>query len=242
MSLISVELRVLREKFKVLPGRSQVKPGDRVLIATQNGLETGVVVSLNESEENEKSDIRLLRILNEDDYRVLRENKVLANKVFPEILREIRQERLKMDIVSVSYTYDRQKIFIYYTAPDRVDFRNLIRQLGGLMKIRVQMVQIGARDEAAIKGGLGICGREVCCKVFLKDMESVNIDMARKQGLSLNPENISGSCGRLICCLRYENSQYENMGPEDGYQDIPIDKERGRKPKRVFSGRHQKPY
>ena len=117
-----------------------------------------------------------------------------------------------MRLTKVAYTYDRQKLFIYYTAPERVDFRNLIRKLGTKLKIRVQMVQIGVRDELSIKGAVGICGRRVCCSVFLKGMEAVNIEMARNQQLSLNPENISGCCGRLLCCLRFENHHYEESG------------------------------
>lgn len=211
MNLITVELRELGEEFSVLPGRSEVQVGDRVLIATQSGLETGIVISFTDNNLAEKPKMRVLRVLNEDDHRVIKENSLLADKIRPEIINEVLSENLNMDIANISYTYDRQKIFIYYTAPERVDFRNLIRKLGSRMRIRIQMVQVGVRDEAAIKGSIGICGREICCKVFLKDMESVNIDMARNQHLSLNPENISGCCGRLLCCLRYENSQYEGI-------------------------------
>ncbi len=213
METATVELREFREKYRVRPGRSAVRPGDRVLIATRSGLETGTVRSVDKTpegpEKKEAPEMKIIRKLNRDDYRVLEENIKLSEKIRPEVEAEIESSSLNMSLARVSYTYDRQKLFVYYTAPERVDFRDLIKKLGSRLKIRVQMVQIGVRDETALKGGIGLCGRVVCCREFLKAMETVNIDMARNQQLSLNPENISGCCGRLMCCLRFENTYYE---------------------------------
>lgn len=214
MIAVIVELRDLHEHYPAAPGRMDVSLGDSVLISTANGLETAVVAELEKIINEKKVEMKIIRILNDDDYRVLDENKEYSRKVSPDVVKAIEEENLDMKLARVSYTYDRQKLFIYYTADARVDFRRFIRILGGKLKVRIQMVQIGVRDKAAIVGGLGICGREICCRRFLKNLESVNIDMARNQQISLNPESISGSCGRLLCCLRYEVDFYESIRKE----------------------------
>ncbi len=214
MIVVNVELRELHERFAAKPGRADVKLADRVLLSTPNGLETAVVVETEKVVDEKKVDMEIIRHLNEDDYRVLEENKEYTKKVKPEVVKTIKEEKLDMKLICVSYTYDRQKLFIYYTADTRVDFRKFIRALGSKLKVRIQMVQIGVRDKASIIGGLGICGREICCSKFLRNIASVNIDMARNQQISLNPENILGICGRLLCCLRYENKFYESIRKE----------------------------
>jgi len=211
MSNVIIELREHRERQPARAGKVEAQVGDRVLVSTPNGLEAGLVVECNDSPPGETPEIRLVRLLNKDDRRVIEENKKLAEKAFPGVSEEIEKENLKMKLTKVAYTYDRQKLFVYYTAGERVDFRNLIKSLGAKFKVRIQMVQIGIRDEAALTGGIGLCGRIICCHTFIRDMESVNIDMARDQQLSLNPENISGCCGRLLCCLRYENEFYRSV-------------------------------
>jgi cell fate regulator YaaT (PSP1 superfamily) len=214
MSIVIVEARDLHERIPAKSGRFDVKPGDKVLISSDNGLESAVVVDVPETYDKKRVDMEIIRHLNEDDMRVLKENEELGRKVYPDILKEVKTEKLDMKLTKVSYTYDRQKLFIYYTAEKRVDFRKFIRVLGVKLKIRVQMVQIGVRDNASIIGGIGMCGRDLCCHSFLRHIESVNIDMARNQNISLNPENISGCCGRLLCCLRYENCMYEEAKKE----------------------------
>jgi cell fate regulator YaaT (PSP1 superfamily) len=211
MNAIIVELRDLHESLPAKSGRIEVKTGDRVLVSTPNGLEAATVIEPDKEVNDKKIEIEIIRYLNDDDYRVLKENKRYACKMLPDVTKAIKEEKLDMKLAGISYTYDRQKLFIYYTANSRVDFRKLIRVLGAKLKVRVQMVQIGVRDKASIVGGLGVCGREICCHKFLRNIESVNIDMARTQQISLNPENISGCCGRLLCCLRYENEFYEEM-------------------------------
>lgn len=211
MIVVTVELRDLREKHLSKPGRADVEPGDDVLVSTPNGLETGKVVEGEHMHENDDVEMKIIRILNENDFNVIKENRRQAKSIEEDIFYEISRENLEMKLVKITYTYDRQKLFIYYTAEERVDFRDLIRVLGTKLKVRIQMVQIGVRDAAAIMGGVGICGREVCCHRFLRDIESVNMDMAADQSLSLNPESISGCCGRLQCCLRYEKDFYDEV-------------------------------
>jgi len=208
MIAVVVEMRDLHERFPAKPGRSDVKIGDEVLVSNSSGLETATVVETEKIVDDRKIELNVIRLLNEDDYRVLEENKAYSSKVMPEVTKAINDENLDMKLTYVSYTYDRQKLYVYYTAENRVDFRKFIKTLGAKLKLRIQMVQIGVRDKASIVGGLGICGREICCSKFLRCIKSVNIDMARNQQISLNPENISGCCGRLLCCLRYENDVY----------------------------------
>lgn len=208
MEIVTIALRKLCEFYPADPGRKDVYPGDRVLVSTDNGLETGRVMSKEKESGDKEVSKKIIRKLNENDYGVLKENKEQAKQVRPEIIREIERQELNMDVTKINYTYDRQKLYIYYTAESRVDFRELIRVLGRKLKVRIQMVQIGVRDEVAIMGGIGLCGREVCCAKFLRELESVNLDLARNQNLSINPDNITGCCGRLLCCLRFENKMY----------------------------------
>ncbi len=208
MIAVTVEMRELREKYPARPGRVKLQPGDRVLVATSTGLEIGSIIETGRNIHDKKIEMKVVRALTEDDYRILRENRKKSEEVKPEIMKAVREENLNMCLTKVCYTYDRQKLFVYYTAPERIDFRNLIRNLGGKYKIRIQMVQIGIRNEAAVLGGIGPCGEEICCKRFLRNIDAVNIDMARNQHLSLNSDSVSGCCGRLLCCLRYENEYY----------------------------------
>jgi len=214
MIVVGIELRKLKEHHYAKPGRADVKIGDEVLVSTENGLEAAIVIEPEKIIQGKKVDMKVIRLLNDDDRRVLNENVEYSKKVLPDVQKTIRDESLEMKLTGIFYTYDRQKLFIYYTAEKRVDFRKLIRVLGAKLKVRIQMVQIGVRDNSAILGGIGICGRELCCNKFLRNIESVNIDMARNQQISLNPENISGCCGRLLCCLRYENDYYREAKKE----------------------------
>ncbi len=211
MSSVVIEIGLLRNRFDALTTRIETKPGDRVLVASSEGLNTATVVSGAYPEKPEKKDKyewKIIRTLTKEDYRILEENRAAADDKTAEVKEEIRKENLNMNLTRLSYTYDRSKMYVYYTAEGRVDFRNLIRKLGSKLKIRIQMVQIGVRDEAAMLGGIGLCGREICCSRFLRNIETVNIDMARNQNLVQNTENISGCCGRLLCCLRFEEEFY----------------------------------
>ncbi len=151
----------------------------------------------------------ILRKVNEYDLKKIEENKRKEKEAFKACLQKIEDRESKMKLTSVEYTFDRNKLFVYYTAEGRIDFRELIKDLGYLLKTRIQMVQIGVRDEAKMLGGFGPCGRQLCCMTFLKDFKPVAIEMAKEQDLSLNPTKISGICGRLMCCLTYEYDLYK---------------------------------
>src|SRR5699024_9611873 len=151
-----------------------------------------------------------------EDKRTVLENETFAKVAFQTETEKIQYYSLDMSLVEVEYTLDRNKIIFYFTADGRVDFRNLVKDLAALFKTRIELRQIGVRDEAKMLGGIGPCGRMLCCSTLLGDFEPVSIKMAKDQNLSLNPTKISGLCGRLMCCLKYENDQYENAK-----QDLP---------------------
>lgn len=186
--------------------------GDYVIVETARGIEYGKVASLvREVEEHDvvlplKKIIRKARI--EDDTQV-EENRLDAEQAFVKCAEKIREHELDMKLVDVEYTFDRNKIVFYFTAEGRVDFRNLVKDLAAIFRTRIELRQIGVRDEAKMLGGIGPCGRMLCCSTFLGDFEPVSIKMAKDQNLSLNPSKISGLCGRLMCCLKYENDEYE---------------------------------
>ncbi len=186
--------------------------GDYVIVETARGIEYGKVTSpVKEVDENDvvlplKKIIR--KALVEDQIQV-EENRMDAEQAFGKGIEKIREHELDMKLVDVEYTFDRNKIVFYFTAEGRVDFRNLVKDLAAIFRTRIELRQIGVRDEAKMLGGIGPCGRMLCCSTFLGDFEPVSIKMAKDQNLSLNPSKISGLCGRLMCCLKYENDEYE---------------------------------
>ncbi|MDN4608875.1 PSP1 domain-containing protein [Sporosarcina highlanderae] len=186
--------------------------GDYVIVETARGIEYGkVAIPVREVDENDvvlplKKIIR--KALVEDQIQV-EENQTDAEQAFGKCLEKIREHELEMKLVDVEYTFDRNKIVFYFTAEGRVDFRNLVKDLAAIFRTRIELRQIGVRDEAKMLGGIGPCGRMLCCSTFLGDFEPVSIKMAKDQNLSLNPSKISGLCGRLMCCLKYENDEYE---------------------------------
>ncbi|MCM3639430.1 MULTISPECIES: PSP1 domain-containing protein [Bacillales] len=186
--------------------------GDYVIVETARGIEYGKVASsVREVDENDvvlplKKIIR--KALVEDQIQV-DENRADAEQAFGKCVEKIREHELEMKLVDVEYTFDRNKIVFYFTAEGRVDFRNLVKDLAAIFRTRIELRQIGVRDEAKMLGGIGPCGRMLCCSTFLGDFEPVSIKMAKDQNLSLNPSKISGLCGRLMCCLKYENDEYE---------------------------------
>ena len=208
--VVGVAIRKNKEKFYFNPRELNLAVGDKVLVETENGIEWGEVVELEKVLEKVQGEIRrVLRRMNEYDLKKKEENKRKERETFKYCLQKIEDRELKMKLTSVEFTFDRNKLFVYYTAEGRIDFRELIKDLGYLLKTRIQMVQIGVRDEAKMLGGFGPCGRPLCCKTFLKDFKPVAIEMAKEQDLSLNPTKISGVCGRLMCCLTYEYSLYK---------------------------------
>jgi len=153
---------------------------------------------------------RVIRKATREDIEKIKKNKEEAKKAFGICLKKIDKHKLEMKLIQAEYSFDRSKIIFYFTAKGRIDFRKLVRDLATIFKIRIEMRQIGVRDEAKLRGGFGPCGLPLCCTTFLKEFSSVTLQMARNQNLPLNPNKISGLCGRLMCCLTYEHSDYAN--------------------------------
>ena len=196
------------------PGANQIEKDDRVVVETSRGVEYGLVVQGPRlaSEEDVVAPVRtILRKATQKDEEVNRRN-IESEKEAMEICREkIAKHGLEMKLVECEYTFDGNKILFYFTAEGRVDFRELVKDLASVFKTRIELRQIGVRDEARACPGMGVCGRPFCCQTFLPDFIPVSIKMAKDQNLSLNPTKISGACGRLMCCLKYEESTYEDL-------------------------------
>jgi cell fate regulator YaaT (PSP1 superfamily) len=184
-----------------------------VIVETVRGVEFGKVVIANKEVGEEDIVLplkKVLRLADEKDRFQVEENRNAAKEAFDVCVDKIIEHDLEMKLVDVEYTFDRNKVIFYFTADGRVDFRELVKDLAAIFKTRIELRQIGVRDEAKMLGGIGPCGRMLCCSTFLGDFDPVSIKMAKDQNLSLNPTKISGLCGRLMCCLKYENDEYES--------------------------------
>ena len=191
-----------------------LKKGDHAVVETARGMECGCVARENRkvSEDSITKPLKkVLRAATEADIDQLNENKQKEKEAFKICAEKIAKHGLDMNLVNVEYTFDRSKILFYFTADGRVDFRELVKDLAFVFRTRIELRQIGVRDESGMIGGFGICGRPFCCNTFLNDFQPVSIKMAKEQGLSLNPSKISGTCGRLMCCLKYEQDTYEHL-------------------------------
>lgn len=194
------------------PGREKLDPGMGVIVETARGIEFGTVVIGNKNVPDKEVVQPLkpiIRIAKNSDYQKLEENKEKEAEAFKIASEKIAEHKLDMNLVDTEYTFDGSKILFYFTADGRVDFRELVKSLAGVFRTRIELRQIGVRDEAKTLGAVGICGRTLCCSTFLQDFHPVSIKMAKEQGLSLNPTKISGVCGRLMCCLQYEQNVYD---------------------------------
>ena len=188
--------------------------GDYAMVETVRGIECGLVAKANHgvSEDNITKPLKkVIRVATDGDIKTLEENKAKEKDAFGICEKKIEAHGLDMNLVDVEYTFDRSKLLFYFTADGRVDFRELVKDLASTFKTRIELRQIGVRDESRMIGGFGICGRPFCCNTFLTDFQPVSIKMAKEQGLSLNPTKISGTCGRLMCCLKYEQDTYEHL-------------------------------
>ncbi|GAB4072089.1 stage 0 sporulation family protein [Barrientosiimonas marina] len=199
------------------PDSYPLEENDYVIVETARGVEFGKVVITNRMVEEDDVVLPLNRVIrkaSEEDKMTVAENNELADRALKISPQKVRDHDLDMKLVDADYTFDRQKIIFYFTAEGRIDFRNLVKDLAATFKTRIELRQIGVRDEAKRLGGIGPCGRLLCCSTFLADFEPVSIKMAKDQNLSLNPAKISGLCGRLMCCLKYENDDYETAKRE----------------------------
>lgn len=212
--VISVKFKEGGRAYYFDPDGNTVNIGDSVIVGTQNGNEFGTVSEANHSVDNGaivKPLRKMLRKATEHDFKRLEENKKKQTETFKLCEELIISHKLDMKLVEVEYSFDANKIVFFFTSDGRVDFRELVKDLAARLHTRIELRQIGVRDEARMLGGLGICGQPYCCKRFLNDFQPVSIKMAKEQGLSLNPTKISGSCGRLMCCLKYEQDAYEYL-------------------------------
>lgn len=212
--VIGVKFKEVGKVYYFDPAGNQVEKGQKVIVETVRGVECGECAMENKEIDDNiivKPLKSIIRIATEEDYKTLEQNHIKEKRAFRICEEKIAQFGLDMHLVEAEYTFDGTKALFFYTAPERVDFRELVKCLASVFKVRIELRQIGVRDEAKMIGGLGICGREFCCKGFLHDFQPVSIKMAKEQGLSLNPVKISGSCGRLMCCLKYEQASYEHL-------------------------------
>ncbi|MFC1804374.1 stage 0 sporulation family protein [Candidatus Omnitrophota bacterium] len=198
-----------------------IKEGEHVIVEHDRGLDYGQVISpKNRAQEKSKETLKkVVRLATESDLRQIADNRCKAKSAFNACIKKIEEHKLDMKLVRAEYSFDRTKIIFYFTAEGRVDFRSLVKDLAKIFKARIELRQIGVRDEAKMFGGFGPCGRELCCAKFLKDFEPVTIKMAKEEGLPLNPPKISGLCGRLMCCLSFEYETYKSLSkglPREG--------------------------
>jgi len=212
--VISVRFRGGCKNYYFNPNGNQVKMGDQVIVETAQGPEFATCTEGNHEVEDSaivKPLSPMLRMATDSDRRTVEQNKKRESEAFDICEKKIAAHGLEMKLVNVSASFDGNKIVFYFTADGRVDFRELVRDLAGVFRARIELRQIGVRDEAKMIGGLGICGRPFCCGSFLGGFQPVSIKMAKEQGLSLNPVKISGTCGRLMCCLKYEQEAYLDL-------------------------------
>lgn len=214
VEVISVKFRDGGKAYYFDPAGYQVETGSKVIVEMQNGRDLGTVSEGNHPVSDEcivKPFCKMLRFANEKDFQRVEENKVKEKEAFKICEGMIENHGLEMKLVCVDYSFDASRIIFFFTADGRVDFRELVKDLAAHFHTRIELRQIGVRDEAKMLGGIGMCGQPYCCKQFLNDFETVSIKMAKEQGLSLNPTKVSGSCGRLMCCLKYEQDAYEYL-------------------------------
>ena len=212
--VIGVRFRQAGKIYFFAPGKLQIKQGDKVIVETARGVEFGSVVTGPKEVPDDEIMQPLkpvIRIATEEDKQVEEKNREKEKEAFEICLEKIRKHELDMKLINAEYTFDNNKVLFYFTADGRIDFRELVKDLAAVFRTRIELRQIGVRDETKIRGGIGICGRPLCCHTYLSEFAPVSIKMAKEQNLSLNPTKISGVCGRLMCCLTNEEETYEEL-------------------------------
>lgn len=214
LKIIGVRFKSVGKIYYFDPGRFDVKEGEKVIVETARGVECGeaVIVDREIDEEKFSNPIKqIIRIATPEDMKTIERNREKEKDAMKICEQKIKDHKLKMNLIDCECTFDNNKLLFYFTAENRVDFRELVKDLASVFRTRIELRQIGVRDEAKMLGGLGICGQPFCCSRFLGEFQPVSIKMAKEQGLSLNPTKISGTCGRLMCCLKYEQESYEDL-------------------------------
>lgn len=215
--VIGVRFRTAGKIYFFAPGKLDIKQGDYVIVETARGVEYGRVVSGPKDVKDEEVVQPLksvIRIATEQDKRTVEKNREKEKEAFQICQEKIRKHELEMKLIDAEYTFDNNKVLFYFTADGRIDFRELVKDLAAVFRTRIELRQIGVRDETKIRGGIGICGRPLCCSTYLSEFAAVSIKMAKEQNLSLNPTKISGVCGRLMCCLTNEEETYEELNSQ----------------------------
>lgn len=214
ISIIGVRFRPAGKIYYFDPLDFEVKAGDHVIVETARGVEYGLVV-LDKREISENEDMPplkpIIRMATEEDEQRVKANKEKEKDALAVCRTKVEKHGLDMKLIGCEYTFDNSKLLFYFTADGRVDFRELVKDLATVFHTRIELRQIGVRDETKLRGGIGICGRELCCHTYLSDFIPVSVKMAKEQNLSLNPTKISGNCGRLMCCLKHEEDAYEYL-------------------------------
>ncbi len=214
VKVIGVRFRKAGKIYFFAPGELNIKVGDKVIVETARGVEYGSVVTGIKEVDDEQITQPLkpvIRIATQEDRRKQERNREKEKEAFQICLEKIRKHGLEMKLIDAEYTFDNNKVLFYFTADGRIDFRELVKDLASVFRTRIELRQIGVRDETKIRGGIGICGRPLCCNTYLSEFAPVSIKMAKEQNLSLNPTKISGVCGRLMCCLTNEEETYEEL-------------------------------
>ncbi len=213
-TVIGVRFRPAGKAYYFDPVDVEYKQGQYVIVETSRGIECGEIIIANKQVAS-KTVVqplkKVIRIVTKEDEETIRANNEKEKEAFRVCKEKIIKHNLDMKLVDVEYTFDNNKVLFYFTSDDRVDFRDLVKELASIFRTRIELRQIGVRDETKMCGGIGICGRELCCNKFLSDFQPVSIKMAKEQNLSLNPIKISGICGRLMCCLKYEEESYQEI-------------------------------
>lgn len=212
--IVGVKFKYTGKIYYFNPGELNLKVGQLVLAKTSRGIEIGKIVLSNRNLFDDKISMDLkdiIRVATQKDIEKFKKIKQREKKAFRIFNDKIKKYKLEMKLIGVEFLFDESKVIFYFTSDKRIDFRNLVKDLAAIFKIRIELRQVGVRDEARILGGIGSCGRALCCASFLKDFQPVSIKMAKEQGISLNPIKISGMCGRLMCCLNYEQKIYSDI-------------------------------
>lgn len=229
--VVGVRFRDTGKTYYFDPKDMDIKKGQHLVVETAKGIECGTAqFAVKEIDDSEiVSPLKpVIRIADDEDLKILEENKKLEKEALKICEQKIGEHNLEMYLTDCEYAFDRAKIIFYFTADGRVDFRELVKDLGSYFHTRIELRQIGVRDESRLLGGLGICGRPFCCSTFLDDFHSVTIKMAKDQGLSLAPSKISGTCGRLMCCLKYEQNSYDYLRKITPEKNTAVDCPEGR--------------
>lgn len=217
VKVIGVRFRTAGKIYFFSPGKFQVEQGSHVIVETARGVEYGWVASgpMDVKDEEVVQPLKsVIRIATEQDRRTVEKNKEKEKEAFRICQEKIQKHGLDMKLIDAEYTFDNNKVLFYFTADGRIDFRELVKDLASVFRTRIELRQIGVRDETKIRGGIGICGRALCCHTYLSEFAPVSIKMAKEQNLSLNPTKISGVCGRLMCCLTNEEEIYEELNSQ----------------------------